>query len=186
MAAELLDSGLSSSVTVWSRKWSWGWLIQGPGYERPSHYGDSRETEIFQRRSRLEPLLKVHTSPCLFIWIQVHTGWTVTLMRSPGATGGRRRGLAVVSDCLSPLASEHTLSFGVMDTFTLSQSALALSPFIWQSYAVFVLEGIGPAALSIWGLHRHMERAHSGHLLSVSLCLWHPPLMSRGPVRTRV
>lgn len=40
--------------------------------------------------------------------------------------------------------------------------ALALSPFIWQSYAVFFLEGIGPAALSIWGLHCHMEHAHSG------------------------
>lgn len=66
MAAELLDRGLFSSVTVWSWKWSWGWLIRGPGYERPSHYEDSRETEIFQCRSRLEPLLKVHTSPCLF------------------------------------------------------------------------------------------------------------------------
>lgn len=78
MAAELLDSDSSSLVTVWSWKWSWGWLIQGPGYERPSHYGNSRETEIFQSVSRLGQLPKVHTSPCLFetlfIWTQVHGG----------------------------------------------------------------------------------------------------------------
>lgn len=91
MAAELLDSDSSSSVTVWSRKWSWGWLIRVPGYERPSHYGNSRETEIFQSVSRLGQLAKVHTSPCLFetlfIWTQVHGGWTVTLIWSPGVTG---------------------------------------------------------------------------------------------------
>lgn len=144
ITADLLDSGLSSSVTVSSQKWSWGWLIRGPGYERPSHYGDSREGEIFQRRSRLEPRLKVHTSPCLFIWTQVYTGWTVTLMWSPGATGvpfslqvEGQRGLAVVTDCLLLLASEHTLSFGAMDTFTLSQSCFGSLSFYLAELCCF-------------------------------------------------
>lgn len=35
----------------------------------------------------------------------------------------------LVSDCLSPLASEHTLSFGVMDIFILSVSCFGSLSF---------------------------------------------------------